>query len=283
MNVDLMERTIKKKIIIIGVLIFGLFLMNIKFSVADVTGMRMNFLKTHININQNDRNWVNFKVNNYYGGSIYYTYIKSSGEVAGLDILIDPSLIEEYVPGEVDAVVIFSTNQSVVNGSHRIKIWAEGRDSAWNKIISPDYYVNVTIFSDYIPPTTTTSTSSTTTSSSTTTTESPLSDLNKTFSGTLGKNISKNQILIIVAVVMILLVVIPMFSFKKGERELIISKPKKIEEEEVKVGTRIITEKIKYEKEESKEVKPEEKKPEEEKEEPEKGVKTEKKVDDKEK
>jgi len=277
MNVDLMEKAIKKKIIIIGVLIFSLFffLMNIEFSAADITGMSMNFLKTSININQNDRNWVNFKVNNYYGESIYYTYIKSSGGIAGLDILIDPSVIEEYVPGEIDAVVIFSTNQSVVNGSHRIRIWAEGRDSAWNKIISPDYYVNVTIFSDYTPPTTTTSTSSTTTSSSTTTTESPFSDLNKTFSGTLGKNISKNQILIIVAVVMILLVVIPMFSFKKGERELITYKSKKIDEEEVKMGTKIITERIKPEKEE---VKPEEKK-----EEPKEEVKTEKKVDDKEK
>jgi len=50
--------------------------------------------------------------------------------------------------------------------------------------------------------------------------------MNNTFSKTIGKNISKNQILIIVAVVMIIIVLIPTLSFKKEPTEIVPSESK---------------------------------------------------------
>jgi len=241
----------KKTIIVFGGLLF-LILINLKPSAA--AGISMNFIKTNISLNQSDRNWVNFKMRNVYGTTLYYTTVNDSHDIAGLETLIDPSEINEFNDSdEIDMVMLVTTNQTILSGNYRIKIWAEGRDENWGRATSPEYYVYVDVFSNYISTTTTTSstTSSTTTSVTTTTIKS---FLNETFSETLGKKISKNQILIIVAIVMIALVVLPMISFKKEPKEVIVHKSKEKSKEVLKEVEKLEIETPKEEVEEKEEV-----------------------------
>ena len=225
-----MVRDSKKKMMIFWALIVGLlciFFINQESLAADITKLSMTFItKTSLTVNQMDRNFTVFTIKNNYGQRVYYAKIKNS-EVAGINVVFSPSEVIEFETNMTITVMMgIYANQSVVNGTYQIKVWAESRDVNWNNVKSPNYYINLTVFSNYtVPNTTSTTTSSTSTSISTTTTvESLFGDMNKTFSKTIGKNISKNQILIIVAIVMIVIVLIPMISFKKEPTGIVPSK-----------------------------------------------------------
>lgn len=234
-----MARNSNKKIIIIfGFLTIGLLcllFLNKKSSAADITGISMRFIdKTNLSVDQMNRNFTIFTIKNDYEEKLYYVNIKNS-EIAGIEVTFSPSEIIEFQTNMTSTVMMgISANQTALNGSYRMKVWAESRDANWNNVRSRDYYINLTVFSSYIAPNTTSATTSTTTSSvyTTTTEGSGFLNPNNTFSNTIGKNISKNQILIIVAVVMIVLVLIPTLSFKKEPAGIVVPKEEEAKQEE---------------------------------------------------
>ena len=216
--------------LIFWALIVGLlcvFFINQESLAADITKLSMTFItKTNLTVNQMDRNFTIFTIKNNYGQRVYYAKIKNN-EVAGINVVFSPSEVIEFDTNMTITVMMgVYANQSVVNGSYQIKVWAESRDANWNNIKSPNYYINLTIFSNYTIPTTSTTTSTTTSVYTTTTEKSLFGDMNNTFSKTIGKNISKNQILIIVAIIMIVIVLIPTLSFKKEPTGIVASESK---------------------------------------------------------
>ena len=226
-----MVRNSKKIMMFFGALTVGLlcvFFINQESLAADITKLSMTFItKTNLNVNQMDRNFTVFTIKNNYGQRVYYAKIKNS-EIAGINVVFSPSEVIEFETNMTITVMMgIYANQSVVNGTYQIRVWAESRDVNWNNIKSPNYYINLTIFSNYTVPSTTSTTTSTTTSVYTTTTEkSFFPNVNNTFSKTIGKNISKNQILIIVAIIMIVIVLIPTLSFKKEPSGIVASESK---------------------------------------------------------
>ena len=233
-----MVRNSKKIMMIFGALIVGLscvFFINQESLAADITKLSMTFItKTNLTVNQMDRNFTVFTIKNNYGQRVYYAKIKNS-EIAGINVVFSPSEVIEFETNMTITVMMgIYANQSIVNGTYQIRVWAESRDVNWNNIKSPNYYINLTIFSNYTIPTTSTTTSTTISVYTTTTEKSLFPNVNKTFSKTIGKNISKIQILIIVAIIMIVIVLIPTLSFKKEPSGIIASESKEKTDSEEK-------------------------------------------------
>lgn len=208
------------------VIISIVYLVIFQLSTANSSKIDITFFRESLTILQGGSNTTKIKVKNIHNETLVFVTPKFD-KPSGIEVSTSPEL---YTDLGINSLAIFnfdvSVDQDLENGTYTIKVWVESESATSGESVNSEKYsFNVTVsFNPGLVNATTTTTSIPTTSTTETTitgvTTTEVDETEETIpqmEEKIKEMTSKKEYLIIFAVILIALILVPYFTFKKSK------------------------------------------------------------------